>query len=235
MAPLALMTGAITSAATALVAHRRRRLVAVVDQPAIPPRSLSLVDSWQAVVSQLGEDDVRVRQRLYQQVTTGLADGITAGKEIYGYRTPNGYEERERLVLTRGQASVHVHIYRFGSELFVGWQAFLNWAKWAETVPVSVKADTRQEIEYRQLTPFSYVPNQFDLIDLNALSELVHRRLEMAIKAILKERAIEQEIDFRIIRGDRDRALSSSQHKSGQQDKAAAAKTGWGSAASGGH
>ena len=195
-----------------------------------------MVDSWQVVVSRLGEDADRVRERLSWQLTTGLPEDMSAGKETYGYRTPNGYEERDRLVLTKGQTSVHVHIYRFGGDLFVGWQAFLNWAKWAETVPVSVKSDARQEIEYRQLTPFAYVPNQFDLIDLNALSELVHRRLELEIKAILKENAIEQEIDFRIIRGDRDRALDKSRNSPEDTNgkSRAAAKTGWGSPASGG-
>jgi hypothetical protein len=57
------------------------------------------------------------------------------------------------------------------------------------------------------------VPNQFDLMDLNSLTELVHRRIERELKAILKEKAIDQEIDFKIIRGDRDRALDKEQHK----------------------
>jgi hypothetical protein len=41
---------------------------------------------------------------------------------------------------------------------------------------------------------------------------LVHRRLERELKAILKEKEIDQEIDFNIIRADRDAALDRVRH-----------------------
>ena len=78
----------------------------------------------------------------------------------------------------------------------MGWDAFLNWAKWQETDAVARKIKGRSETEYRQLAKGTYIPNQFDLIDLDSLSELVHRRLERELKAILKEKAIDQEIDL---------------------------------------
>jgi hypothetical protein len=204
------LTGLI---AIGVIVARRRRSVSVIDQPVVPPRNLGLVDSWHAVVSQIGRDHDAVRRRVITSIAEAASAEIAGQMEVYGYRTPNGYEERERLVLSKGQGQVHVHMYPFGNDMFVGWQAFLNWAQWVETVPVAHKIERGREVEYRQLVSGAYVPNQFDLMDLNSLTELVHRRIERELKAILKEKAIDQEIDFKIIRGDRDRALDKEQHK----------------------
>src|SRR5207302_1571382 len=114
---------------------------------------------------------------------------------------------------------VHVHIYQFGNDAFVGWHAYLNWAQWDETKPVSKKIANGHEVEFRDLRPSVYIPNQFDLIDLSSLSEFVHRRIEREIKAMLKEKAIDQEIDFKIIRGDRDNALSEERHKGDEKKR----------------
>jgi hypothetical protein len=51
------------------------------------------------------------------------------------------------------------------------------------------------------------VPNEYDLIDLNSLIEAVHRCVTVVLKAVMEEHKIDQEIDFTIIRGDRDLAL----------------------------
>ena len=52
-----------------------------------------------------------------------------------------------------------------------------------------------------------HIPTEFDLIEANALSETAHRRVVEEIKAFLKERQIEADLDFKIIRGDRSKAL----------------------------
>ena len=50
-----------------------------------------------------------------------------------------------------------------------------------------------------------HLPNEFDLIECDVLSETTHRRLVSEIKAYLKEREIEDDLDFEIIHGDRAR------------------------------
>ncbi len=202
--------GAIAWLASYLIARRRQQMVSVSDEPHILPRNLGLVDSWHTTVAGLGKDYDAIKQRLVFSLKELDSLGLSCNLETYVFRTPNGYEERERVVATKGQSLVHVHIYRFTDDIFVGWDAFLNWAKWQETDAVARKIKGRSETEYRQLAKGTYIPNQFDLIDLDSLSELVHRRLERELKAILKEKAIDQEIDFAIIRGDRDRALDKS-------------------------
>jgi hypothetical protein len=199
-------------AAAPFIVRRRRHIDAVTSQPLIAPRNLGLVDSWQAVVTGLGPDCAHVRQRLHQQMAAARHMGIKCQWETYGYRTPNGYEERERLVMVKGQSVVQAHIYPFGPDLFVGWHAFLNWAKWDEQKIPTSRIERGREIKFHSLRPGVYIPSLFDLIDLNALSDLVHRHFERELKARLKERAIDQEIDFEIIRGDRDLALEKSRH-----------------------
>jgi hypothetical protein len=195
------------------IKRRRAQAIFVVEQPIPPPRNTGLVDSWHVVVAEFGRDYDTVKQRLMRSVTAEQGPGVSCQAEVYGYRTSNGYEERERLVVSKGQSIVHVHIYRFTDDLFVGWNAYLNWAQWSETPAVSRKVERGQTVEFRELRRGYYVPNQFDLIDLTSLSELVHRRLERELKSILKEKEIDQEIDFRIIRGDRDVALDQSRHE----------------------
>jgi hypothetical protein len=209
--PVLLLTTSIAASLTMLLLVRQRtHVILVTPQPVVPPRDLRLVDSWHAVVAELGQDYTEVEQRLMRSISEERGAGLACETEVYGYRTPNGYEERERLVVTKGQSIVHVHVYRFSDDVFVGWDAYLNLAKWDEAGSVPNKVKLGHVVEFRELRQGYYLPNQFDLIDLNSLSELVHRRLERELRAILKEKAIDQEIDFLIIRGDRDRALDQS-------------------------
>ena len=62
-------------------------------------------------------------------------------------------------------------------------------------------------VKERYSTTGVHVPSEFDLMELNALTELTHRALVQEIKSFLKEKEIEADLDFKIIRGDRDRAL----------------------------
>lgn len=183
----------------------------VPEQPIDVPRRIDLVDSWHAVVADLGPDQSAIRDRLIGRLSAKQKNDadIVARSETYGYRTPNGFEERQRFILRKGQALVYVHIYSFGNDMFVGWSSYLNRSQWAETKPVSSKMEHAKTIEFRELRTFQYTPNHLDMIDLNSLGEFVHRRLEIEIKAILKEKKIDQEIDFKIIRGDRGSALDS--------------------------
>jgi hypothetical protein len=209
---LVILAGLAGLIGAAIIVKSLKRSVSVTMQSVLPPRNLVLVDSWHAVVAELGRDFAKVKQRLLTAITDDAGPGVTCQTETYTHQAPNGYEQRDRLVVTRDQGMVHVHVYQFGHDLFVGWYAYLNWAQWGETNPIAVKIHEGQEVEYRDLRPATYLPNQFDLIDLSSLSEFVHRRLEREIKSMMKERDIDQEIDFKVIRGDRDRALDQGRH-----------------------
>jgi hypothetical protein len=222
---LLLLAGVAGLIAAGVVAVRRKRAVCVPPQSAVAPRDLGLVDSWHSVVPGLGRDFEKVKRRLVDRVAEGERVGLSCRTELYIYRTATGFEERERLVVSKGQALAHVHVYQFSEDAFVGWDAYLNWSQWGETAPAAVRVEDGRAVEFRELRTAFYLPNQFDLMDLNGLSEWVHRRLEQEIKKILKEYEIDQEIDFRIIRGDREGALD----KSKREGKSAPRKgLGWG-------
>ena len=189
------------------LAARRPQRVAIPSQSLRTPRNEILVDSWHVSVPQAGDDFNKFKPRLFSAISS-LDPNIEINKEMHQKLSPRGFEERERYVLTKGQANLHVHIYQFGHEAFVGWDGYLNFAKWQETEPVSVNIKNGTRVEHRSLTSGIHVPSEFDLMELNVLTELVHRAIVQEIKTFLKEKNIEADLDFQIIRGDRERALT---------------------------
>ena len=179
----------------------------VTPQPRESPRHLGHVDSWHAVLVGLGGEANRLVRHLVAKIEETPAETLEIRAESYGYRTPNGYEERERLVVSHRQGHIHVHIQPLGDDLFVGWQALLNWARWAETSPVTTIEAGRRSFTLHDIKPSWYYPGEFDLIDLNSLSAVVHNAMEGEVKSLLREHAIEQDVDFEVIRGDRANAL----------------------------
>ena len=186
---------------------RQRVAISVIVRPVISPRSLLMLDSWHAVVPDLGKAIYQLQRQIAMNLSNRETAGIAVEVERYGFRTPNGFDERDRIVVSKGQGVAHIHVYRFGEDLFVGWDSYLNWARWQETTAISVRRKGLGRTEYRGLQSGLYVPNQFDLIDLNSLAELVHRIVTDAVKASMEEHKIDQEVDFTIIRGDRDSVL----------------------------
>lgn len=179
----------------------------VIPQPREGPRHLGHVDSWHAIVVRLGNEAERLKQWIVADLDAAAASMLDIRSERYGYHTPNGYEERERLVISHRQGHVHVHLDPLGDDLFVGWQAQLNWAQWAETSPITTVEAGRHQIAFRDVKPSWYYPNEFDLIDLNSLSAVVHSAVEREVKRLLSECSSDQEIDFEVIRSDRGNAL----------------------------
>ncbi len=207
-----LLVGFALLVAGLIIMARRQKVVAVIDRPNIPPRSLSLVDGWYAVIPDLGEKLDDVRRRIADKLKAVGGTALSVEEETYTFRSPNGHEMRQRLVVSKGQGVGHVHIYRFGPDVFVGWDSYMNWAKWGETSAVSSRSTNRQVMEFRSLQEQLYIPSQYDLIDLNALGEVMHRVVTDEVKLLMKENDIDQEIDFQIIRGSRDEALDKDRH-----------------------
>lgn len=191
--------------ATAMI-RRRSVLQAIPKQSLRCPRREFRVDSWHVSVPGAGPHYADFKQRIYRAASAD-DDSIEAGVEVHQNATPRGFEERERLVLGKGQATLHVHVYPFANDVFVGWDSHLNWHRWAEGSVVSTTVQGRNSTEYKGLEVGVHVPTEFDLIESDVLTETAHRRIVEEIKSFLKEREIEADLDFKIIRGDRSRAL----------------------------
>ena len=205
MAMAALLAAGSCIAAT-VIARRRPVLQAIPKQSMRTPRREYLIDSWHVSVPGAGRGFDDFKKRIYGAATPGDSV-IEAAVETHQHLTPRSFEERERLVFSKGQATLHVYVYPFGEDAFVGWDSHLNWAKWAEGSIVSSTIIDKRTVEFKSLDVGVHVPTEFDLVESNALAETTHRRIVQEIKAFLKEREIEVDLDFKIIRGDRSKAL----------------------------
>jgi hypothetical protein len=194
--------------AIAALARRKRRPVvqAIPKQSLRSPRREFGVDSWHVSVPCPSEQFENFRQRVYRAASAS-DPSIEANVEIHQNATPRGFEERERLVLSKGQATLHIHVYPFAKHAFVGWDSNLNWYKWAEGDLVSRTVRDKRRVQYETLKVDVHEPTQFDLIEADVLAETAHARIVDEIKVFLKEREVEAELDFTIIRGDRSKAL----------------------------
>ena len=115
---------------------RRPVYQAVAKQPTRTPRREYVVDSWQVSVPEAGCEFQAFKSRIVDALEK-MDPGLEFSHEIYQSQTPRGFEERERLVITKGQGNVHVHVQPLGRDAFVGWDSYLNWARWSETAAVS--------------------------------------------------------------------------------------------------
>ena len=113
-------------------------------------------------------------------------------------------EEREQIVLTAGRGIIYCQLYEFGADLYVGWQSFLNRGRWIES-PVSSGVDraTGKRVEVKTVVPGTQALSEYDVMDLNCLTEWTHAQLVSLPRQLMKELQIDQEIDFKIIRGER--------------------------------
>src|SRR5262249_47396570 len=84
------------------------------------------------------------------------------------------------------------------------WDAHLNSGQWVEkTVATGVDKATGKLTQVNTVESGSQQLNEYDLIDLNLISEWTHARIVQLVQKLMEERKIEQEVDFKIIRGDR--------------------------------
>jgi hypothetical protein len=203
---------------------RRPVYHAVAKQPVRTPRREYMVDSWQVSVPEAGNEFDSFKSRIAEALKQ-MDSALEFSIEIYQSLTPRGFEERERLVITKGQGNVHVHVQPFGRDAFVGWDSYLNWARWSETDPISTVIREGNRIEYKSLVAGAHIPTKFDLMELGALAETSHRNIVREFKAFLKEKEIEADLDFQIIRGDRSRALTEGKEEAKKQKPATSAAT----------
>ena len=189
-----------------VMASRRPVVQAIPKQSLRSPRREYRIDSWHVSVPGAGMEFEAFKRRIQAAAITS-DPSIEANVEVHQNATPRGFEERERLVLSKGQTTLHIHVYPFAQDAFVGWDSHLNWRRWTEGGNVSRTVREKRCVEYKALDVGVHIPTEFDLIEADVLAETTHRRIVDEIKLFLKEREIEADLDFKIIRGDRGKAL----------------------------
>lgn len=194
----------VGAGAASYLLSQRRTAVLSSGKPLAEPRELSIVDSWQAVVSGLGADADLLRERLIAMLRDPSMAGLQSRVEAIWYWGLDGKVEREQIVLTFRRAILFCQIYEYGQELYVGWDAHLNHGQWVEKTVATGIHEASGELTcvntvgsgWQQLT-------EYDVNDVNCLVEWTHAKLVRLVQRLMEERKIDQEIDFKIVRGER--------------------------------
>lgn len=208
----------LVGAGGAFVRLRRRRAVVLTsEQPEAEPRLLRLVDSWQAVIPRLGNDAQLLRERFLTVLKKPPMTGFQFRIERIWYWGLDGKVEREQIVLILGRALVFCQIYEYDQELYVGWGSHLNNRQWFErTVGTGIHKETGVFTQVNTLRPGFQPLTGSDLNDLNCLSEWAHSKLVQLVQHLMEERGIDEEIDFKIIRGERQGLTDTEEPRAGE-------------------
>lgn len=190
--------------------HSKGRAV-ILDsgRPKKNPRQLDNIDSWHVVLPGLASR----RDNVIAEVLS-TRDGITShgtevGVECISHRTLNHLETRQQIVWSLRRAEVFAHVHEYGADLYVAWDAHLNKTFWKE----EYVHEGRERGGVRRAIVSIPSPSQaglteYDLVDVNLLSEQVHRRLRSIVERLALENRIDQEIDFTPLRRNRSEVLA---------------------------
>lgn len=187
-------------------------------KPVHEPRKLVRMDSWQALVRDIGGESQKVKAAVKKELEIGLSEGVQLGDERIWYAGVDGPEEREQVVVTFRRGIGFIHIYSYGKDLYVGWDAHLNAGTWKEKqVADGLEPQTGEYCRVNTIESDWHVPNEYDITDTNCLIEWIHAAVTNVTERILAEYKIDQEIDFQILRGERKGVVGS---KSPEERKA---------------
>lgn len=191
-------------AAIALYIAGRPLAVRSTGRPPQQPRRLRIYDSWQTVVFGAAQGGDTFRQRFLALFPQAPVPGLKAEVERIGYRVLDEALTREQIVLTAQRTVIYCQVYHFGEDLYLGWQSFINQGRWSEKVDGhGIDRATGRRVQMRSVLPSAEGLCEYDLFDANCLTEWTHAQVVILTKQMMKELQIDQEIDFKIVRGDR--------------------------------
>ena len=175
-------------------------------KPLQEPRDLLRMDSWQVLLNGLAAKQENIKSELHAELAKAERAGFNVGDENIWYLGIDGKEERAQVVVMFRRGISFVHVYPYGNDLYVGWDAHLNCGTWVEkpTLLAGVDRKTDARCRWHVLEADWHVPNEYDITDTNCLIEWVHSAVIKIVKKALADHQIDQEIDFRILRSERD-------------------------------
>lgn len=209
MALLAIpVIGVPCAAASALILwlFNRNRLTYVLSsgKPVRDPRYLTLMDSWQTNVDGLGQGAGALQDEALATLRANAPVGIEIEKEPIAYQGIDGKVERTQLVASYRRAIAFLHLEPYGGDLYVGWDSHANTGTWMETtVGRGIDRNSGMLVVANRVIPATQRLNEYDLTDLNFLTEWLHRNVTRVVRTKLAEARIDQEIDFTILRESR--------------------------------
>jgi len=190
--------------ALAVYAARRPILVRSGGRPQAEPRELIGVDSWQAMVPQAGLDCEIIRRRFLEAIRRPSDSGFRSSVEKIWHWGIDGKVERDQIVASLGRALFFCHLYAYEEKLYVGWDSHLNRGTWVEkSLARGLDRGTRELVTINTVVRGWQNLSEYDVTDANLLTEWCHEQLVSVLKAYMQEKRIDAELDFKILRGER--------------------------------
>jgi hypothetical protein len=217
---LAFFMSAAGGLALRFAAGRRDVVVYNEGRPAQEPRILHMSDYWNLVVDELGPQADTLRSRFLASVDPPPHPDLQVKQEKLVVTGPDGKEEREQFVLCLRRAMVFVYVYPYASHLYVGWDAHLNLGEWDEYEVARGSRGLGTVVSIRSMYPTAKRVSEYDVHDLNCVIQWAHSRLTKTVKQLAAEHRIDQELDFKIQRADRNRMLEDSRGREGSKKDA---------------
>jgi hypothetical protein len=173
-------------------------------KPVRDPRYLTLMDSWQTNVDGLGQAAGPLQDEILATLRSNAPLGVEIEKEAIAYQGVDGKVERTQIVATYRRAIAFLHLEPYGGDLYVGWDSHSNTGTWMEaTVGSGIDRQSGKLVIANRVIPATQRLNEYDLTDINFLTEWLHRNLARVVRTKLAEAKIDQEIDFTILRESR--------------------------------
>lgn len=173
-------------------------------RPLGEPRSLLRYDSWQTVIPDLGSAAPDLRAAVLSDLKQGHHSEARIGTESIWHWGLDSVVEREQIVLHFRRSMLFIEIHAYGADLYVDWEAYLNFGVWVEKPAISgfEPGGSVPIIAYAVETGVQGF-GEYDLSDANFALEWVHAVVKRQLKRLLAEHKIDEDIDFRIIRENR--------------------------------
>lgn len=184
-----------------------RRAVRPMGEPRNPLR----YDSWQTVIPDLGKDASVLREAVVTDLRAGRHDDAWIETERVWNWGLDAVVEREQVVLYFRRSLVFIEIHAYGDDLYVDWEAYLNFGVWLEKPSHSgFESGGKSPVVIYDLKAGVQALQEYDYSDCNFALEWVHATVKRHLKRLLAEHKIDEDIDFTIIRESRSGARSAS-------------------------
>lgn len=206
---------------------KAKRLKLTTGKPSIEPRQLLQLDSWQVAIKGLQAYAEQLETEFVNAMQANTSQFGKLNEELIWYWDVDGKVERKQYVFSIGRALVFIKIYAYGDDLYIGWDAHVNAGSWAEkNIGAGYAHHDGTRLDVYSIESEWHQPNEFDISDANFALETVHATLVKLTKRLIKERDVDQDIDFTIVRESRSGVLNSQQKPASNEKKKRFMRTG---------
>ncbi len=198
----------------------KQRLKLTTGKPAAEPRSLLQLDSWQVAIKGLQNYAEQLESEFITEMQKTSNKFGQLQEENIWYWGVDGKVERKQQVFRIGRAMVFIKIYGYGDDLYIGWDAHVNAGSWGEkSIGSGFAHGSGLPLDAYNIVSEWHQPNEYDISDANFALETVHATLVKLTKRLVKERDVDQEIDFTIVRESRASVLKKENNREDSKKK----------------